>query len=104
MSDELNNDEFITNTYKLAIKMASAMRTKDKELLQLVTFKKGGHGFYYSLTDKTPIYINRKEEWYYVPFIEKDDRDRICLYSHFLFSMAIFIMVPEEEIDFIGFN
>ena len=104
MSEEENNDEYLINTYKLATKMASALRTKSKELLPIVKFKKKGESFYYSLSDKRHVLVNRQEEWYFVPFVPRDDKDRICLYSPYLFAMAVFIMVPEDEIEIIGFN
>ena len=96
--------DFLANSMKLASKLGKALRTKDGYLLELVRFKKLGEGFYYSLSDKRHVLVNRGEEWYYVPFIAKDEKDRICLYSPYLFSMAVFIMVPEDEIELIGFN
>ena len=36
--------------------------------------------------------------------VEKDEQGRICLYSPYIFASAVFIMVPEEEIEFVGFN
>ena len=104
MDDEKKKTKFLANSIKLAAKLAAGLRTKDGELLQLVKFKKQGEGFYYSLSDKRHVLVNRGEEWFYVPFVQKDKMDRICLYSPYLFSMAVFIMVPEEEVDFIGFN
>lgn len=104
MSEEERNDEYLANTYKLAAKMASALRTKSRDLLPIVKFKKKGESFYYSVSDKSHVLVNRQEEWYFVPFVPKDDKGRVCLYSPYLFSMAIFIMVPEEEIEIIGFN
>jgi len=104
MDDVKKKVDILTNSIKLAVKMASALKTKKGELLELVKFKKPGEGYYYSLSDKRHVLINRGEEWYYVPFVPKDEKGRICLYSPYLFSMAVFIMVSEEEIDFIGFN
>tara|TARA_Y100000114_G_C11630592_1_gene264221 strand:- start:259 stop:573 length:315 start_codon:yes stop_codon:yes gene_type:complete len=104
MSEESNDSLYLINTYKLAFKLWSNMKTKEKELLQAVRFKKKGHGFYYSTADKKPMYINRGDEWYYVPFMKKDEQGRVCLYSPYLFKMAIFIMVPEDEIEYIGLN
>ena len=104
MSEDKFEDEYLVNTYKLVAKMASALKTKDKKLLPIAKFKKKGESFYYSVTDKMHVLVNRGEEWYFVPFVPKDDRGRICLYSPYLFSMAIFIMVPEEEIEVLGFN
>ena len=104
MSESDKDVKILTNTVKLAVKMASALKTKSGNLLQLAKFKKKGEGYYYSLSDKRHVLANRGEEWYYVPYVPKDEKDRICLYSPYLFSMAVFIMVPEEEIDLIGFN
>jgi hypothetical protein len=104
MSKEETDATFLANTVKLASKLAGALKTKDGKLLEMVKFKKSGEGFYYSLSDKRHVLVNRGEEWYYVPFIAKDDMGRICLYSPYLFSMAVFIMVPEEEVETIGFN
>ena len=104
MSEDERDKEFLTNSFKYAIRLAGALKTKSGELLPIVKFKDSGLGFYYSITDKRFVQINRKEEWYFVPFVEKDEQGRVCLYSPYLFSMAIFVMVPPEEIDIIGFN
>ena len=104
MAEESDDGTFLVNAYKLAAKMWSNMKTKDKELLQAVRFKEKGHGFYYSTADKRPMWVNKGDEWYHVPFMEKDEYDRVCLYSPYLFKMAIFILVPEDEIEYLGFN
>jgi len=104
LEDDSKKTQILSNTFKLAAKLGAALRTKEKDLLEIAKFKKKGHGFYYSISDKKFIYINKQEEWYFVPYIDKDERERVCLYSPFLFSMAIFIMVPEEEIEIIGYN
>ena len=105
MMDKKDHDkEFLSNSFKIAIRLASALKTKEGELLPIAKFKNPGLGFYYSVTDKRFVQINREEEWYFVPFVQKDERGRICLYSPYLFSMAIFIMVPPEEIEIVGFN
>ena len=105
MMDEDDRDkEFLTNSFKYAIRLASALKTKEGELLPIVKFKNPGLGFYYSITDKRFVRINREEEWYFVPYVNKDEQGRICIYSPYLFSMAIFIMVPPEELETIGYN
>lgn len=104
MSESDDDVKILANSIKLAVKLAGALKTKSNNLLQLVKFKKKGEGYYYSLSDKRHVLTNRGEEWYYVPYVPKDEKGRICLYSPYLFSMAVFIMVPEEEIDLIGFN
>ena len=42
--------------------------------------------------------------WIGFLMLEKDEYDRVCLYSPYLFKMAIFILVPEDEIEYLGFN
>ena len=104
MDEDEKDKEFLTNSFKYAIRLAGALKTKDGELLQIVKFKETGLGFYYSITDKSFIRINREEEWYFVPYVNKDEQGRVCIYSPYLFSMAIFIMVPPEELETVGFN
>lgn len=104
MDEDNKKAKFLTSSIKLAARLAGALKTKSNELLPSVRFKESGLGFYYSISDKRFVRVNKEEEWYYVPFVPKDERGRICLYSPFLFAMAIFIMVPEEEIEIMGFN
>ena len=104
MDEDEKKAEILANSYKLAAKLTAALRTKDKDLLPIAQFNKSGESFYYSLSDKGHVLINREEEWYHVTFVPKDEKGRICLYSPYLFSMAVFIMVPEDEITIIGFN
>jgi len=104
MDDVKKKVDILTKSMKLAARLAVGLKTKEGNLLELAKFKQKGEGFYYSLSDKRHILANRGEEWFYVPFIQKDEKGRICLYSPYLFSMAVFIMVPEEEIELIGFN
>ena len=104
MSKDNKNKEFVTNSLKIAVRMSSILKTKDDDLLPIVKFNKKGLGFYYSISDKTFVQINKEEEWYLVTYMPKDEQGRVVLYSPYLFSMAIFIKVPEEEISLIGFN
>lgn len=104
MDDVKKKADILTKSMKLAARLGAGLKTKDGELLELVKFKQKGEGFYYSLSDKRHVLINRGEEWFLVPFIPKDERGRVCLYSPYLFTMAVFIMVPEDEIELIGFN
>jgi hypothetical protein len=104
MSEEEKDKEFLTNSFKYAIRLASSLKTKSGELLPIVKFKKKGLGFYYSIADKRFMQVNKDEDWYFVPYVEKDEQGRICLYSPYLFTMAIFIMVPPEEVEIIGYN
>ena len=95
MDESEKEIDFLANCMKLAARLSAGLKTKDGNLLQLVKFKKKGQGFYYSLSDKRHVLVNRGEEWFYAPFIPN---------SPYLFAMAVFVMVPEEEIEILGFN
>ena len=68
--------DFLTNSMKLAAKLGKALRTKDGYLLELIKFKKLGEGYYYSLSDKSHVLVNRGEEWYYCIFKERVGRGK----------------------------
>ena len=104
MSEDSKKTEFDLNTMKLAAKLTSYLKDSKGNSLQMVSFREKGTSFYWSITEKSFILVNKSSDWYYAPVREKDEMGRICLYSPYLFSMGVLIMVPEDEIDFIGFN
>ena len=104
MSSDSKMKDFEVNTMKLAVKLSAYLKDRDGNSLQLINFKQKGTGFYWSITEKSFILVNKESDWYYAPVRDKDERGRICLYSPYLFSMGVIILVPEEEIDLIGFN
>jgi hypothetical protein len=56
------------------------------------------------LADKKFILVDKGSDFYFVHAVEKDDKDRVCLFTPHLFGIGQLIMVPEDEIIIIGFN
>jgi len=96
--------EFKSSFIKLAVKLTSMIKSKDGYLFEPVKIKGRGKGFYWSLSDKRFVWVDKELEWYHVYSVEPDEKGRLCLYSPFIFASGIICRVPEEEIDFIGFN
>jgi hypothetical protein len=104
MDDAEKKVKYLTESIKLAAKLSVGLKTKEGELLPTVRFTENGKGFYYSITSRFFVWVDRGLEWYYIPFIDKDEQDRVCLYSPYIFASAVFIMVPVDEIEIVGFN
>ena len=104
MEEAYMSKEFQSNFIKLAVKLTSMLKSKDGYLFELMKFKKSGKGFYWSLSDKAFIWVDRELEWYHIYSVDPDEKGRICLYSPYIFASGIICRVPEEDVDFIGFN
>ena len=104
MSDDSKKTDFQVNAMKLAAKLTNYLKDSKGNSLQMVGFKQKGTAFYWSITEKSFILVNKSSDWYFAPIREKDEMGRVCLYSPYLFAMGVLILVPEEEIDLIGFN
>jgi len=104
MSDLLETTEFRTNYIKLAAKLSGYLKSKDGFLLEPVKIKGKGKGFYWSLSDKSFGWVDKELEWYLVTGVPQDEQGRLCLYSPYIFASGIICRVPENELDFIGFN
>tara|TARA_Y100000593_G_scaffold95104_1_gene199752 strand:+ start:12736 stop:13053 length:318 start_codon:yes stop_codon:yes gene_type:complete len=104
VEDDLFSEEYKTNFIKLASKLGGWIKAKDGSLLSPVKIKGGGKGFYWSISDKRFVWVDKSLEWYYVGGVAPDDRGRLCLYSPFIFASGILCRVPKEEVEFVGFN
>ncbi len=104
MKDELYSKEFEAAFIKLASKLTGWTKSKNGSLLLPVKIKGKGKGFYWSISDKSFKWVDRNLEWYYVSGVDPDEQGRLCLYSPFIFASGIICRIPEEEIDFVGFN
>ena len=96
--------EFITKYIQLAARMAGFIKNKKGDCLYSVKIKGKGKGFYWSLSDKTFISIDRSSDFYWVDKIKKDEKGRYCLFTPYTFGAGALIMVPEDEIQWIGLN
>ena len=100
----LSKDDSVNETaLSLVDKMAKFMKNKAGYLLETVHLKGNNGSYYWSLSDKKFVYISQKAEFYIMPW-GKDDKGRLYLFSPYLFASGVIIMVPEEDIEFIGFN
>jgi hypothetical protein len=104
MEEEYYTKEFQTNFIKLAAKLSSMVKSKDGFLFEPVKITGKGKGFYYSLSDKCFMWVDKDLEWYHIYSVDPDDKGRLCLYSPYIFASGIICRVPEEEVEFIGFN
>ena len=104
VSFEEEDQEFFTNYIKLAARMAAFIKNKQGETLFTVKIKGKGKGFYWSLSDKAFIYVDKSADFYWVDKIKKDDRGRLCVFTPYTFGLGLLLMVPEDEIQWIGLN
>ena len=104
VSYEEEDAEFLTSYIKLAARMASFIKNKKGEGLYTVKIKGKGKGFYWSLSDKCFIWVDKGSDFYWVGSVKKDERGRYCLFTPHTFGLGILIMVPEDEIQWIGLN
>mgnify|MGYP003134729295 FL=1 len=104
VSFEDEDQEFFTNYIKLAARMAGFIKNKQGDCLYTVKIKGIGKGFYWSLSDKRFIWIDKSADFYWVDKVKKDDRDRYCLFTPHTFGLGVLLMVPEDEILWIGLN
>ena len=75
----------------------------EKNLLEMVTFKQKGIGFYHSVVENKLVHINRQSEFFVLP-AGRDERGRLFILSMGLFGSGEIIMVPEEEINILEPN
>tara|TARA_R110000824_G_scaffold345780_1_gene532494 strand:+ start:516 stop:809 length:294 start_codon:yes stop_codon:yes gene_type:complete len=93
----------ITDFKGVARQIADLLAKGEQNNLVAVTLKGKGRGFYYSMIDKKPVKVPRKGEYYLLPF-EKDDQDRMYIFSNYIFYSGLILLVPWEEIIIIGDN
>jgi len=88
---------------KLAKKIAKLLKDGDKNNLQSVIIKGKGVGYYYNLATMTFIPVPRESEMYYLP-LKPDDKGNLYIFLPYTFNQGAVILVPEEDVDIIGFN
>ncbi len=88
---------------KLAKKIAKLLKDGNENGLQSVMINGESVGYYYNLATMTFIPVPRKAEMYYLP-IKPDDKGNLYIFLPYTFAQGAVILVPEEEVSFIGFN
>ncbi len=91
------------NFPKMAKKIAELLKEGEKNNLSSVMISGNGVGYYYNLSTRTFIPVQKQSEMYYLP-IEKDEKNNFYVFLPYTFSQGAIILVPEEELEFIGFN
>jgi sucrose-6-phosphate hydrolase SacC (GH32 family) len=104
VSFEEDETEYITNYIKLAARMASFIKNKRGDCLYTLKIKGNGKGFYFSLSDKRFLWIDKGADFYWVDSIKKDEKGRYCLFTPYTFGMGVLLLVPEDEILWVGLN
>ena len=104
MDETKYSKEFEENFIKLAVKLSGWTKSKNGTLLEPVKIKGNGKGFYWSISDKSFVWVDRDLEWYLVGGVAPDDKGRLCLYSPFIFASGVICRIPPNEVEYIGFN
>ena len=104
VSFEEDETEYVTNYIKLAARMAGFIKNKQGDCLYTVKIKGKGKAFYWSLADRSFVWVEKSADFYWVDSMKKDEQGRYCLFTPYTFGLGILIMVPEEEIEWIGLN
>jgi hypothetical protein len=88
---------------KLAKKIAKLLKDGEKHNLSAVMIVGEGVGYYYNLATMTFIPVQKKSEMYHLP-VKADEDNNLYIFMPYTFSQGAVILVPEEEIQFIGLN
>ena len=91
------------NFQEIATKITELLSKGEQHALQAVLLKGIGEGFYYSVIDKKPVSVPRKGEYYLLPF-DEDKSGRLYVFSTYIFSSGLILLVHKEDIELIGFN
>ena len=87
----------------VASKIADLLKKGEKNNLTPVMIRDNGQSHYFDLATNQYIYIKKQSEMYYLP-IQKTEDDRCYVFLPYVFSSGAIILVPEEELLFIGSN
>jgi hypothetical protein len=104
MTDDENDIEFVNKYIKLAARMSNLLKSKKGELLIAVKIKGEGKGYYWSISDRAFVLIERSADFYWVDKMAKDKKGRLCLFTPYTFGMGNIVLVPEKEIEWLGYN
>ena len=92
------------NPTKLAYKLRKFMEDEEGYSLPMVQLKGEGQGYYLSVSDKKLIRVNRKSEFFLLPWKHKTDDTRCYIYSHYNWMTGCIFDVFIDDIEFIGGN
>ena len=104
VSFEDEDEVFLTKYLKLAARMSSFIKNKQGHCLYTVKIKGKGKGFYWSLSDRAFVWVDKGADFYWVDSKKRDEKGRYCLFTPYTFGLGVLLLVPEEEIQWVGLN
>ena len=104
VSFEDEDEVFLTKYLKLAARMSSFIKNKQGHCLYTVKIKGKGKGFYWSLSDRTFVWVDKGADFYWVDSKKRDEKGRYCIFTPYTFGLGVLLLVPEEEIQWVGLN
>jgi len=102
--NKISKESLYKKPRALATKMQSFTISDTGQLLPLAIIKGKGYGHYYSFTDKKPVRVPRRTEYFVMPWKDPDEDKYYYLYSHYVAASGLIIRVPKEEVILLGFN
>lgn len=103
----VENDEFERpldpDAESLAYKMQNFLKSKEGNLLQPVRLKGNKTKYYWSFMEKKFSLVHTQSELYLIPWKETE-KGEMYVYSPYNFQQGNVLLVPKEEIIYLGFN
>ena len=87
----------------IASKIANLLKKGEKNNLISVMIDKSGQNYYFNLSTNQYILVKKQAEMYYLP-LEKNDYNEYYIFLPYIFASGAIILVPEEDLVFIGSN
>lgn len=84
--------------------MQGLQKDQKGDLLQLAVIKGEGYGQYYSIIDKKPILVPRKDNYFVLPWQNEEYPDYHYLYGHYIAAVGVILRVKKKEVDVLGYN
>ena len=87
----------------VASKIADLLKKGEKNNLISVMINENGQNYYFDLATNQYILIKKQAEMYYLP-LQKSDDNKCYVFLPYVFASGAIILVPEEDLLFIGHN
>jgi hypothetical protein len=88
---------------KLGETISELLTGGTKNTLKSVFIAGNGEDYYFDTIRKSFILIKKQSEMYYLP-IEEDENGHISLFLPYIFGSSAIILVPKDDVIFIGDN
>ena len=88
---------------KLGEKIRDLLKKGAKNTLKSVFIAGEGENYYFDSITRAFILVKKHSEMYYLP-IKEDENGYISLYLPYIFGSTAIILVPKDDVIFIGEN